>query len=91
MVGGVCGGIAEYFDIDPTLVRLVYAVLSIFTTVFPGFILYIVCLIIIPRKPVEGEYNYNDGNFSQYYQQSPYQQNNFDENNSNNNNNDENI
>lgn len=46
---GVCAGIAEYFNIDPTIVRLIYAVLSIFTTGFPGLILYIVLAFIMPE------------------------------------------
>lgn len=49
MLGGVCGGIAEYFDLDPTLVRIVYAVLTIFTA-FCGIILYPLLYWIIPSK-----------------------------------------
>lgn len=51
MLGGVCGGIAEYFNADPTLVRLVYVVLSLFTVAFPGIIVYLICLIVIPNDP----------------------------------------
>lgn len=51
MLGGVCGGIAEYFDADPTLIRVIYVLLSLFTACFPGIILYILCLIIIPNNP----------------------------------------
>ena len=50
MLGGVCGGIAEYFGIDPTVVRVAYAVLSIFSTGFPGLLLYILLLIIMPKR-----------------------------------------
>ena len=49
MLGGVCGGIAEYFDIDPSLVRVIYAALTIFTC-FSGFILYPILYWIIPNK-----------------------------------------
>lgn len=49
MLGGVCAGLAEYFDFDPTLVRVAYAFLAI-ATVFPGFILYIVMWIVMPSK-----------------------------------------
>ncbi|NLO82169.1 MAG: PspC domain-containing protein [Clostridiales bacterium] len=49
MIGGVCGGIAEYFDIDPTLVRLLF-VLSIFIG-GTGIILYILALIVMPEAP----------------------------------------
>ena len=50
MLAGVCAGIAEYFDIDPTLVRVCYAALSVFTTGFPGLLLYIILMIIMPQK-----------------------------------------
>ena len=49
MIGGVCGGIAEYFDIDATLVRIGYALLT-FCTAFSGIIFYIILYIIIPSK-----------------------------------------
>ncbi len=51
-ISGVCAGIAEYFDIDPTLVRVLYVVLSLFTTAFPGLILYIVLALVMPENPV---------------------------------------
>ncbi len=47
---GVCAGIAEYFDVDPTLVRVAWACITIFSTMFPGIILYIVLAIIMPVK-----------------------------------------
>lgn len=50
LLAGVCAGIAEYFDIDPTLVRVCYAALSVFTTGFPGLLLYIILMIIMPQK-----------------------------------------
>lgn len=49
MIGGVCGGIAEYFDIDSTLVRLL-AVLAVFLG-GGGIIAYIIAWIIIPKNP----------------------------------------
>lgn len=49
MLDGVCGGIAEYFDIDPTLVRVVWAIVSAFGG--GGIIAYIVCALVMPRKP----------------------------------------
>lgn len=48
-LAGVCGGLAEYFDIDPTLIRVAYAVLSIFSAAFPGVILYIILALIMPK------------------------------------------
>lgn len=50
MLSGVLGGIAEYFGIDVTLVRLLYIVLTIFSAAFPGIILYIIAAIIIPSE-----------------------------------------
>lgn len=49
VLAGVCGGIAEYFEIDPTLVRVAYAALTIFSAGFPGILLYIVMLILMPQ------------------------------------------
>ena len=67
MLGGVCGGIAEYFNLDPTLVRLAYAFLSIFSACFPGILLYIVMCIVVPSAPYGQQQQ-------QYYnnQQPPY-------------------
>ena len=46
---GVCGGIAEYFNIDPTLVRLGWALVTLCTAGI-GIIGYIVCAVIMPKK-----------------------------------------
>lgn len=48
MIAGVCGGIAKYFDLDPTLVRVGYVVLSIFSAAFPGLLVYIILAIVMP-------------------------------------------
>ncbi len=45
---GVCGGIAEYFNIDPTVVRLAFA---LFALMGGGILAYIACAIIIPDSP----------------------------------------
>ena len=50
ILGGVCAGIAEYFELDPTIVRVAYAVLSVFSAAFPGILLYIILWIIIPDR-----------------------------------------
>lgn len=50
MLAGVCGGIAEYFNVDPTLVRVCYAALSIFSACFPGLLLYILLMVIMPEN-----------------------------------------
>ena len=49
MVGGVCGGLAEWLGWDPTLVRILYTILTIFTA-FSGVIVYLILWIIMPRK-----------------------------------------
>jgi phage shock protein C len=49
-LAGVCGGVAEYFGLDPTLVRIGYAVLVLFAGT--GLLLYIVCAFIMPEKPM---------------------------------------
>jgi phage shock protein C len=49
MVGGVCGGIAEYFEIDPNLVRLIWAAVTLVGGI--GLLLYIASLVIIPNNP----------------------------------------
>lgn len=49
-IAGVCGGMAEYFDADPTIVRLLWA-LTLILGIFPTIIAYIICWIVIPEKP----------------------------------------
>ena len=46
---GVCSGIAKYFGIDPTLVRLLWAMLVVFAG--SGVLAYIVCAIVMPNEP----------------------------------------
>jgi len=49
MIGGVCGGIAEYFALDPTLIRLGYILLSVFT-VFSGVLAYFILWVVVPKR-----------------------------------------
>ena len=49
IMAGVCGGIAEYFDVDPTVIRVVYLILSLFSAGFPGLLLYIILMVLIPN------------------------------------------
>lgn len=49
MLAGVCGGLGEYFNIDPTLVRLVWAIFAL--AAGSGILAYIVAAIIIPENP----------------------------------------
>ena len=48
-IAGVCGGIAEYFDIDPTLVRIAFVVAALLGG--PGLLLYVVLWIVLPKGP----------------------------------------
>ncbi|MBL7969098.1 MAG: PspC domain-containing protein [Prolixibacteraceae bacterium] len=50
MLAGVLAGIADYFDIDPTIVRIAYVILSIASVGFPGLLAYIIMWIIIPEE-----------------------------------------
>ena len=51
MLGGVCGGIAEWLGWSPTSVRILYVVGSIVSVAFPGIIVYIVLWILMPEAP----------------------------------------
>jgi Putative stress-responsive transcriptional regulator len=48
-ISGVCAGIAEYFGIDPSIVRILWVVLSFMSVGFPGIVAYIACAFILPR------------------------------------------
>ncbi|MBP6610431.1 MAG: PspC domain-containing protein [Paludibacter sp.] len=50
MLAGVCAGIADYFGLEISLVRIGYVALSIFSAGFPGLILYIAMALIIPQQ-----------------------------------------
>jgi phage shock protein C len=52
-ISGVCGGIAEYFDIDSTVVRVVWVLVTVFWAVIPGVIAYLLAWAIIPSSPPE--------------------------------------
>lgn len=50
MVAGVCSGIANYLNMDPTIVRILYVVLSLASVGFPGLIAYLIMWAIIPEE-----------------------------------------
>ena len=52
MIAGVCGGLDEYFDVEPTLVRVAYIMLTFFTA-FSGILVYMVLCIAIPRDRIQ--------------------------------------
>ena len=47
---GVCGGIAEYFLIDPTIIRIITALSTLFTGIFPVAVVYFIAAIFMPEK-----------------------------------------
>ncbi len=47
-LAGVCGGLAAYFDVDPTLARVLYLAATFFTGIVPGVILYFVLALVMP-------------------------------------------
>ena len=53
MLGGVCAGLAEHFDVDPSVIRLVWVVVTIFS-IGTGVIVYLLAWIIIPEEGTAG-------------------------------------
>ena len=53
MIAGVIGGLADYFDRDPTLLRVLYVIVSVVSAAFPGILVYIVLWLIIPQEGEE--------------------------------------
>jgi phage shock protein C len=51
MIGGVAAGLAEYFNLDPTIVRLLFVLVGLFTVGFPIILLYIILWVIMPQNP----------------------------------------
>lgn len=56
MIAGICGGIAEIFSLDPTIVRLAVVLAALITAVFPFVITYIIGWIIIPEEDEISDY-----------------------------------
>ncbi len=63
ILGGVCAGLAEYVDIDPTIIRVIWAVA--FISGF-GFLAYLIAWIVIPEKPYNIQHNIQPYNNQQY-------------------------
>lgn len=51
-IAGVLGGIARYFELDPTRLRLIFLIVSILSTAIPGIIIYLALWILIPQGPL---------------------------------------
>ena len=54
IIAGVCGGIAQWLGWDPTLVRILYVIVSLLSVAFPGALVYIILWIIMPQ-PEQGD------------------------------------
>ena len=50
MLLGVCGGIAEYLKVDPTVVRIAWVLLTLLTGVLFGIVAYFICALVMPEK-----------------------------------------
>lgn len=50
VLAGVIGGLGEYFDMDPVILRVLWLLIVVFTGFFPGLIVYILAAIIVPKK-----------------------------------------
>ena len=51
MIAGVCGGLANWLGWDPTLVRVLYVVVSVVSAAFPGILVYLVLWVVMPQSP----------------------------------------
>jgi len=51
ILGGVCGGLAEWLGWSPAQVRVLYVLVSVLSAAFPGTIVYIILWIVIPKSP----------------------------------------
>lgn len=49
VIAGICGGLAEYFDIDPVMARVIYIAVSVLSIAFPGILIYLILWVIIPN------------------------------------------
>ena len=50
MIAGVCGGLAKSLGWDPTMVRVLYVLISFFSAAFPGILVYLILWIVMPQR-----------------------------------------
>lgn len=48
---GLCGGIGEYFEVDSSLIRLAWVIITLLTGIVPGILAYIVAAMVVPKQP----------------------------------------
>ncbi|RFT15315.1 MAG: hypothetical protein OP8BY_0424 [Candidatus Saccharicenans subterraneus] len=53
MLGGVCAGLADYFDLDISLVRLIFVGVALLTAILPMVLFYLIAWLVIPVQPKE--------------------------------------
>lgn len=57
MIAGVVGGLAEYFGLDVTVLRIIYVLVSLFSAAFPGIIVYLVLWVVMPLDDEDNRIN----------------------------------
>lgn len=50
-IGGVCGGLAQYLNMDPTLVRILVVLLAVVTAAMPVIVVYLLMMLLLPEEP----------------------------------------
>ncbi len=51
IIAGVCGGLADYLDTDPSIMRLIVVLLAIFTGIIPFTLIYLILWVVVPEQP----------------------------------------
>jgi phage shock protein C len=51
VLAGLLGGMGDYFYIDPTILRLAYVLIVFVTGVIPGFVVYFIAMLVVPKQP----------------------------------------
>jgi len=67
IIGGVCGGFAEYFDFDPTIVRVIWLIFLFLTGFGMGLLIYLVCLIVMKENPEQRAEDRKEQNTAIYW------------------------
>ena len=65
-IAGVCGGLEDYFNIDVTIIRLIWVALTIATGIFPGVFAYVAAALIIPDEPMGYNRDYSPNQEPEY-------------------------
>jgi phage shock protein C len=53
VLAGICGGLGEYWTVDPVVLRLLWILVTVFTGFAPGVIAYVLAIFIVPVKPAD--------------------------------------